>query len=168
LPEQNITALRIEEFASSVKYRTEKLAGQLKQFGPAEIIGTDDSKTLWRSIRDCAVLADAPAKWRLSVPPSAGPGVLASLQTFGVTGFLDWGGGLVNLSGPADEATHQAVCNAAKAAGGVWWLMAAPEPLRAVVQVVPPETAALAALRARVQASFDPRGIFNPGRLRAA
>jgi len=168
LPEQNTTALRIEEFATSVKYRTEKLAAQLKQFGPAEILGTDDSKILWRGIRDCAVLADAPAKWRLSVPPSAGPAVLAGLQKFGVSGFLDWGGGLVNLAGAADEVTHQAVCNAAKAAGGVWWLMNAPEPLRAVVQVVPPETAALAAVRARVQASFDPRGIFNPGRLRAA
>jgi glycolate oxidase FAD binding subunit len=94
--------------------------------------------------------------------------VLAGLQQYGVSGFLDWGGGLVNLAGPADEVTHQAVCNAAKAAGGVWWLMSAPEPLRAVVQVVPPESAALAAVRARVQASFDPRGIFNPGRLRAA
>jgi glycolate oxidase FAD binding subunit len=168
LPEEKTTVLRIEDFASSVKYRTEKLAAQMKQFGAAEILDTDDSKALWRSVRDCAVLADAPAKWRLSVPPSAGPGVLAGLQKYGVSGFLDWGGGLVNLAGPADEVTHEAVCNAAKAAGGVWWLMAAPEPLRAVVQVVPPESAALAAVRARVQASFDPRGIFNPGRLRAA
>jgi glycolate oxidase FAD binding subunit len=168
LPDQKTTALRIEEFATSVKYRTEKLASQLKEFGPAEILGTEDSKILWRRIRDCAMLADTPAKWRLSVPPSAGPGVLDAVRKFGVTGFLDWGGGLLNLSGPADELTHQAVCNAAKSAGGVWWLMAAPEPLRAVVQVVPPENAALAALRARVQASFDPRGIFNPGRLRAA
>lgn len=168
LPETGKTVLRIEEFSSSVKYRTEKLAAQLKQFGAAEILGTEDSRALWRDIRDCTVLADAPAKWRLSVPPSTGPAVLAALETFGVSGFLDWGGGLVNLAGPADEMTHQAVCNAARAAGGVWWLMAAPEPLRAVVQVVPPEPAALAALRARVQASFDPRGIFNPGRLRAA
>ncbi len=168
LPDSKATVLRIEEFATSVKYRTEKLAAQLKEFGAAEILGTDDSKALWRSVRDCAMLLDAPAKWRLSVPPSAGPGVLAGLHKYGVSGFLDWGGGLVNLAGPADEVVHQAVCNAAKAAGGVWWLMAAPEPLRAVVQVVPPESAALAALRARVQASFDPRGIFNPGRLRAA
>jgi glycolate oxidase FAD binding subunit len=168
LPEEKTTALRIEDFSTSVKYRTEKLAAQMKQFGAAEILGTDESKVLWRSVRDCAVLPDAPAKWRLSVPPSAGPGVLSVLQKYGVSGFLDWGGGLVNLAGPADELTHQAVCNAAKAAGGVWWLMSAPEPLRAVVQVVPPESAALAAVRARVQASFDPRGIFNPGRLRAA
>ena len=83
-------------------------------------------------------------------------------------GFLDWGGGLVWLAGPADQKTHEAVCAAARAARGVWWLMRAPEPLRAVVDVLPPEPAALAALRRRVQQSFDPRGIFNPLKLRAA
>jgi glycolate oxidase FAD binding subunit len=46
--------------------------------------------------------------------------------------------------------------------------MQAPEPLRAVVDVVPPEAPALARISARLKESFDPRGIFNPGRLRAA
>jgi glycolate oxidase FAD binding subunit len=40
--------------------------------------------------------------------------------------------------------------------------------LRAAVDVVPPEPPALAAIRRRVQQKFDPRGIFNPGRLWAA
>jgi glycolate oxidase FAD binding subunit len=108
------------------------------------------------------------ALWRVSVPPSAGPGVLDSVAAFGVAGFLDWGGGLVWLSGPGDGATHEAVCAAARAAGGVWWLLRAPAPLRAAVDVVPPEPPALAALSRRVKASFDPRGIFNPQILRAA
>ncbi|OYY05692.1 MAG: FAD-binding oxidoreductase, partial [Acidocella sp. 35-58-6] len=146
----------------------ERVHEQLGAFGVAEILGTDDSKALWRDIRDCKFLDTAEAVWRLSVVPSAGPAILRALAPLGVTGFLDWGGGLVNLTGPADQATHDAVCQAASAAGGTWWLMQAPEPLRAVVDVVPPEPVALAAIRARVQASFDPRGILNPGRLRAA
>jgi glycolate oxidase FAD binding subunit len=40
--------------------------------------------------------------------------------------------------------------------------------LRAAVDVVPPESPALAAVRRRVQLAFDPRGIFNPLKLRAA
>lgn len=168
LPAEKRAFLRIEDFATSVKYRTEKLAAQLGAFGVAEILGTDDSKALWRDIRDCKFLDTAEAVWRLSVVPSSGPAILRALAPLGVTGFLDWGGGLVNLTGPADQATHDAVCQAASAAGGTWWLMQAPEPLRAVVDVVPPEPVALAAIRARVQASFDPRGILNPGRLRAA
>jgi len=168
LPAEQKAFLRIEDFAVSVKYRTEKLASQLKDFGAAEILDTAASKSLWRDIRDCKMLDEGEALWRVSVAPSAGPGVLRAVEPLGVTGFLDWGGGLVWLTGPADEATHAAICAAAKAARGVWWLMRAPEPLRAVVDVVPPESPALTAIRRRVMEKFDPRGIFNPGRMRAA
>jgi glycolate oxidase FAD binding subunit len=168
LPAERKAVLRIEDFAVSVKYRTEKLATQLKEFGAAEILDTAASKSLWRDLRDCRVLDAGDAVWRVSVPPSAGPGVLRAVEALGVTGFLDWGGGLVWLTGPADTATHAAVCAAARAGRGVWWLMRAPEPLRAVVDVVPPESPALAAIRRRVEEAFDPRGIFNPGRMRAA
>ncbi len=168
LPAQQKAVLRIEDFAVSVKYRTEKLAARLREFGAAEILDSAESKTLWRDIRDCKMLDAGDAVWRVSVPPSAGPGVLRAVEPLGVSGFLDWGGGLLWLTGPADEATHAAVCGAARGARGVWWLMRAPEPLRAVVDVVPPESPALAAIRRRVMETFDPRGIFNPGRLRAA
>jgi glycolate oxidase FAD binding subunit len=46
--------------------------------------------------------------------------------------------------------------------------MRAPDPLRAAVDVVPPEPPALAAIGRRIRDQFDPRGIFNPGKLRAA
>ena len=58
--------------------------------------------------------------------------------------FLDWGGGLVWLAGPADAATHRAVQHAAGAARGTWTLLRAPDALRVVVDVVPPEAAPLA------------------------
>lgn len=168
LPAERQAVLRIEDFAASVKYRTEKLAADLRDFGGADILGTEESRVLWRDIRDCKMLEASGAVWKISVSPSAGPKVLQALEPLGVSGFLDWGGGLVFCSGPADEATHNAVCAAVKAARGVWWLMQAPEPLRAVVDVVPPEAPALARISARLKESFDPRGIFNPGRLRAA
>ena len=107
------------------------------------------------------------AVWRVSVRPSAGPGVLRAVADAGVSGFLDWGGGLVWLIGPADATTHAAVEAAAQAAQGTWTLLRAPEPLRAAVQVVPPEPPPLAAITRRVKAALDPRGILNPGRLYA-
>jgi glycolate oxidase FAD binding subunit len=168
LPAEKTAYLRIEDFAVSVKYRTEKLAAQLRDFGTAEILGAEASKILWRGIRDCKPLPPGEAIWRISAAPSAGPKILRALEAHGVTGFLDWGGGLVWLSGPATQAAHDAVRAAAAAHGGVWWLMNAPAPLRAVVDVLPPEAPALAAIGARVRATFDPRGIFNPGKLRAA
>jgi glycolate oxidase FAD binding subunit len=161
VPSTQTAYLRIEDFTPSVNYRCEKLAAQ---FPGATILDTEASHALWADIRDCKVLEMGDALWRVSVPPSAGPAVLAAT---GLPGFLDWGGGLVWLTGPATVETHEAVCAAARAAKGVWWLMRGPISLRAAVDVVPPEAPALAALRRRIQTSFDPRGIFNPGRIAA-
>jgi glycolate oxidase FAD binding subunit len=168
LPDAKTAYLRIEDFAASVTYRTEKLAAKLREFGPAEILGTEASKTLWAEIRDCKHLAEGEAIWRVSAPPSAGPGILAAVEPQGLSGLLDWGGGLLWLSGPASKVAHAAVTRAAQDAGGVWWLMRAPDPLRAAVDVVPAEPPALAAIGRRIRDQFDPRGIFNPGKLRAA
>jgi glycolate oxidase FAD binding subunit len=168
LPATKTAYLRIEDFAASVKYRTEKLAAPLQAFDPAEILDTKASKALWADIRDCKPLANAGATWRISAAPSAGPKILRALERVGITGFLDWGGGLIWLTGPADEVSHRAVTQEATAHGAVWWLMDAPAPLRAMVDVMPPETPALAAIGQRLRDKFDPRGLFNPGKLRAA
>jgi glycolate oxidase FAD binding subunit len=160
---RSLTMIRIEDFAPSVLYRTEKLRGELG-FSGADIL---DGSGLWPAVRDVRVLpsSDGDGIWRVSVRPSSGPGVLRAVE--GMTGYLDWGGGLVWLAGPANEATHRSVEAAARAAGGQWTLMRAPDSLRNVVDVVPPEPASLAAITRRVKRAMDPRGILNPGRIYA-
>jgi len=164
LPDRREMYLRIEEFETSVKYRCEKLAAR---FPGAEILGTAASLALWREIRDARCLPPHEALWRVSVRPSAGPGVLEAVAAEGLGGFLDWGGGLVYCAGPATLAAHAALCAAARAGGGVWWLLRAPDALRTAVDVLPPEPPALAAVRKRVQDAFDPRGVFNPMKMQA-
>jgi glycolate oxidase FAD binding subunit len=44
-------------------------------------------------------------------------------------------------------------------------LIRAPQKVRAAVPVFQPLPPPLAALTARVKESFDPKGLFNPGRL---
>ena len=165
---RTVALLRIEDFAPSVAYRTAKLHDMLG-FHAAEILHDGPSRAVWRAVRDASPLHAPPgdAVWRVSVRPSAGPGVLRAAAEAGARGFLDWGGGLVWLAGPADAATHAAVEAAARAARGTWTLIRAPEPLRAAVQVVPPEPPQLAAITRRVKAALDPRGILNPGRIYA-
>ncbi len=157
--------VRIEEFADSVAYRTGRLREDLARFGRADLLDDATSRAVWRAVRDVTPLAGGPEEtvWRVSVRPSAGPGVLEAAETAGGRGLLDWGGGLVWIAAPA--AAAEAVMAAARAAGGTWMLMRAPETLRAVLPVVPPEPPALARLTRSVKAAFDPKGILNPGRL---
>jgi glycolate oxidase FAD binding subunit len=162
---KTVAIIRIEDFATSVAYRLERLRSELG----GTLLADADSRAVWRAVRDAVPLPAAPddAVWRVSVRPSAGPGVLAALAPAGLRGFLDWGGGLVWLAGRCDAVTHEAVQHAALAGGGTWTLLRARDPLRAAVAVVPPEPAPLAAITRRVKAAFDPRGILNPGRLYA-
>ena len=149
-------------------YRTDKLRRELG-VGTAEILDDAASRRLWRAVRDAAPLAAEPgqAVWRVSVRPSAGPDKSCAAEASGARGFLDWGGGLVWLAGPATAATHDAIADAARAAGGTWTLLRGPDTLRAAVAVVPPEPEPLARITRRVKAALDPRGILNPGRIYA-
>jgi glycolate oxidase FAD binding subunit len=165
----SVTLVRIEDFAASVTYRTKRLSDDLRH--PAtHILDDGTSHAVWRSVRDLVPLplAADDAVWRVSVRPSAGPTVFQVLtDAFGARGFLDWGGGLAWIAGPATAAAHAAVEATASAAGGVWMLMRAPEPFRAAVQVVPPEPKPLDRITRRVKAALDPYAILNPGRMYA-
>jgi glycolate oxidase FAD binding subunit len=93
--------------------------------------------------------------------------VLRAIEASGGRGFLDWGGGLVWIAAPAEEASHRAVCEAARATRGTWTLLRAPLALRASLDVVPPEQPALARITRGVKAALDPKFILNPGRMYA-
>jgi glycolate oxidase FAD binding subunit len=86
---------------------------------------------------------------------------------FAATWFMDWGGGLLWVTGPATETAHAAIMQVARAAGGNWTLIRAPEGMRAAVEVIPPESAPLARITRGIKAAFDPKGILNPGRMYA-
>ena len=165
--DQPLAILRLEEFPESAAYRSARLRDALAGMGEVSLLADAESRALWRSVRDAEPLGAAPdeAIWRVSVQPTAGPGVVAAAGL--AKALLDWGGGLVWLAGPATEAVHRAVAAAASAAGGTWTLFRAPEPLRVAVEVLPPEPPALAAIGARVKAVMDPHGLLNPGRMRA-
>jgi glycolate oxidase FAD binding subunit len=162
------TLIRIEDFTPSVTYRIGRLKDQFAR-SDAIILNTEMSRSIWKHIRDADPLATHPADavWRVSVRPSAGPSVLDAVRSHDVNGFFDWGGGLVWLAGPANTETHAAVEAAARAAGGTWTLLRAPDTLRGAVRVVPDEAAPLARITRQVKAAMDPAGILNPGRLYA-
>ncbi len=167
LPPGPLAILRIEDVAHSTEYRLGRLIGEMARFAAPLRLEHEASLAAWAAIRDARPLrADRDdAVWRVSVRPSRGPAVLDAAEAAGLRGFLDWGGGLAWLAGPASEAAHAAVSRAALASGGTWTLLRAPDGLRAAVAVLPPEAPALAAITRRVKAAMDPGGVLNPGRM---
>jgi glycolate oxidase FAD binding subunit len=169
--ETSRTLLRLENFADSIAYRSAALADLLVSHGrPARIDG-DDSAALWREIRDASFLAGTEeAVWRLSVPPSQGARTTAAIARLlpEARWFYDWGGGLIWLAVPVGaDAGAAAIRTALLRAGGHATLVRAPEAVRAATEVFQPLPAALMRLTAGIKASFDPAGVFEPGRMYA-
>ncbi|MBX6745673.1 MAG: FAD-binding protein, partial [Acetobacteraceae bacterium] len=81
-----VALLRIEDFAASVAYRTERLRGELTGAGQVSVLDDATSRALWRAVRDAAPLGAAPeeAVWRVSVQPTGGPAVAEAARAAGL------------------------------------------------------------------------------------
>jgi glycolate oxidase FAD binding subunit len=81
--------------------------------------------------------------------------------------LYDWAGGLIWLAvPPSDDADAPSVRAETQRFDGHAMLIRAPEVVKAAVDVFEPLPGALGQLHERVRASFDPRGLFNRGRMR--
>jgi glycolate oxidase FAD binding subunit len=161
------TVLRMEGVAPSVAWRVGHLKERLKAAGEMQEIGEEQSRALWRDIRDCVPFAGGKKPvWRVSMAPSQGHRMIDALRReAGVNAFYDWQGGLIWLemaAGPEAAALRAMI---RRFGGGHATLIRAGEPERASLDVFEPQPPALAALSARLKAEFDPKGILNPGRM---
>jgi glycolate oxidase FAD binding subunit len=166
-----VTLLRLEGPGPSVADRGAALRDELAAFGPTEALHSVNSALVWREIGDAAPFAGSDAGraiWRLSLPPSDAPALIASLAgRLDAEHFLDWGGGLIWLAVAGADDGGARVIRAGLGSSGHATLIRAPVALRGAVPVFQPLTGPLAALAGRVKESFDPRRIFNPGRMYA-
>ena len=165
-----VTAMRVEGPGPSVEHRCRALRELLKGKADLEELHSENSATLWREVRDVALLADGTADsrqvWRLSVPPTAGARLATALAgELAGEAFYDWGGGLVWLSIPARPDAGHVLVRAAVAAAGHATLVRAGADVRVRVPVFQPPEARLMTLTARVKEAFDPQGVLNPGRM---
>jgi glycolate oxidase FAD binding subunit len=121
-----------------------------------------DAEAFWRGVRDQTAgffTREAPL-WRISVPATAPFALLA-----GIPGerFIEWNGALRWV---CTEAPAALVRDAALRAGGHATLFRAPpgDPRRAQ-GVFQPLAPTLMEIHRRLKSVFDPRGVFNPGRM---
>ncbi len=166
-----VTALRIEGTGTSVTARCDGLKALLSARGALEELHTTNSIRLWHEVRDVASLLPDPGKvlWRLSVPPSDGPKVVAAVAAaLGAEFFYDWGGGLVWLAtAPTEDGGAGLIRDVVAATGGHATLFRASDSLRAAVPVFQPQQGTLADITRRIKDAFDPKRILNPGRMYA-
>ena len=163
-----VTALRLEGPEPSVAYRLDALRQAFAALA-TECLADAPSLALWREVGDATLLASPElAVWRVSVAPASGALVAAAVAArIACTLFYDWGGGLLWLAVAGQDDCGAGAVRAAVAGQGHATLLRAPEAARAAQPVFETLPAPLAALSARVKASFDPRGVLNPGRIHA-
>jgi len=114
-----------------------------------------DGDAFWRDLREQRLpfFAGDMALWRVAVPSTAAPLALPGES------LVDWGGGLRWVRSDADPS---AVRSVARAAGGHATLFRGGD---RAGEVQHPLTPGLFALHQRLKAAFDPKSIFNPGKL---
>lgn len=165
------TLLRLENFSASIDYRAAELATLLAAHGAPETLEGAASEALWQQVRDAGFFAGTQeAVWRLSLAPTNGPRATAAIAHAlpQARWFYDWGGGLVWLAVPdADDAGAAAIRAAIRPLGGHATLVRAPDAIRASVPVFEPLPEPLLRVTAGIKTSFDPAGIFEPGRMYA-
>jgi glycolate oxidase FAD binding subunit len=165
---QAITALRLENFAKSVAYRTRQLKELLKVYGSIEELDRDNSLMFWGELRRLSILQGSTAPiWRISTSPTAGPKVVAAISAYmECHAFYDWSGGLIwaEVLSTTDAGAAD-VRRVIAAHGGHATLIRAEPEVRAAVEVFQPLEAGVEKLSLKVKAAFDPAGILNPGRM---
>ena len=168
----NLTAIRIENFSSSVAYRVERLRDALKAYGTPVLLAHDTSLSFWSELRRLSVLTpmkgEAPTHlWRISTTPRLAAKVVDAVRrNMKVEACYDASGGIIWL-----EVTASADAGAAdirrilSTHGGHATLIRAEAEVRAGVEVFHPMSSAVERLTTGIKAAFDPARILNPGRM---
>ncbi|MEK7435282.1 MAG: glycolate oxidase subunit GlcE [Pseudomonadota bacterium] len=140
-------SVRLSGAASAIRAAREAIGGELME--PEQALG------FWQGMREQTEVffrTDKPL-WRLSVPSATPPLALPGDE------LIEWGGALRWLASNADART---IREAAAQAGGHATLFRATDKSAGVFTPLAP---ALLNIHRRLKHSFDPAGVFNPGRM---
>ena len=123
----------------------------MQRLGGEELV---DGGGFWRGLREFThpFFDTGLPVWRIALPTGARPELPGDV-------LVDWGG---NQWWVSSQAPAEAIRGPVSGAGGHATLFRGDDRENAVFHPLSP---AMAALQERIRASFDPEGIFNPGRM---
>jgi glycolate oxidase FAD binding subunit len=163
-----VTAIRVESFPASARYRANRLKQTLAAYAPALELDTARSQTFWEEVR-CLRMFEGTGRplWRISTVPTCAPKFVGSLaRKIDVHAVYDWSGGLIWLqTPPLTDAGAVDIRRTLAEFGGHATLVRADLATRAGIDVFQPLDPALQALTAKLKQAFDPESILNPGRM---
>jgi len=165
------TLIRVEGFGPAVVARIERLRSALGGAPELLVLDKDDTDLLWQEVTNASCFAETDLPlWRLSVPPSEAALVMSRLhEVLPGQYFFDWAGGAIWLEAPVSEDAGASVIRGTLdkilAGDGHATLIRGSENLRATIAPFQPLSPVLAAIEDRLRKQFDPKGIFNPGRM---
>jgi glycolate oxidase FAD binding subunit len=163
-----VTAIRVEGFPNSARYRGGKLKERLAAYSPWLELDTPRSRAFWEEVRTLQMFAHSNRPlWRISTIPTRAAKLVGVIShTLEINVMYDWSGGLVWLDTPfTSDAGAVEIRRAIAEFGGHATLIRADRATRASLDIFQPLDPSLAALTAKLKGAFDPVGILNPGRM---
>jgi glycolate oxidase FAD binding subunit len=164
----SVTAIRVENFPASARYRSSRLKQMLQAYAPALELDTMRSRIFWNEVRQLRMFQNSERPlWRISTVPSTAAKLIAGLaRKVEVRVLYDWSGGLMWLeTPPISDAGAVEIRRTLAEFGGHATLIRAEAKPRAAIEVFQPLDPPLMALTAGLKRAFDPVGILNPGRM---
>lgn len=169
-----LTAIRIENFASSVAYRVERLKEALKIYGTPLSLSHETSLSFWSELRRLSALTPLKGEtpthlWRISTAPLLAAKVVNAVRrNMKVEAYYDASGGVVWLEvTAAGDAGAADIRRTLSTHGGHATLIRAEAEVRGSVEVFQPMSGPVERLTRGIKTAFDPAGILNPGRMYA-
>ena len=164
----SVTAVRVENFPASARYRSSRLKQMLQAYAPALELDTMRSRIFWDEIKTLRMFHKSSRPlWRISTPPSTATKLIGAVaRKIDVRVFYDWSGGLIWLeTPPISDAGAVEIRRTLAEFGGHATLIRAEAQARTIIDVFQPLDPPLMALTAALKRAFDPVGILNPGRM---
>lgn len=165
-----LVAIKIEGPAASAEYRCAELLKMFESQGAIEELHGHRSRSLWTFLSDVRAFSDNQATniWKISLPPSNAPEYVSALKSAlpDLEYFLDWAGGLVWVSVPAEVADAGVTPIRQNLKGnGHATLIRAPKSIRKNIPPFQPQNPVVAGISERIREGFDPQRILNPERM---
>src|SRR4029078_9677102 len=140
-PGQSVTAIRVENFPASARYRASRLKQMLQAYAPALELDTARSRMFWDDVKSLRMFERTGRPlWRISMTPTSGPKLVHSLaRKIDVRALYDWSGVLIWLdTPPITDAGAVEIRRTLAEFGGHATLIRAEPQARVVIDVLQP------------------------------